>query len=117
MTDYHITFNFSNGRSIDVLAVGGSAVGKNLPCEKIGDANAGSPDSFVVDAGMGAWVITDVFFGCKTGAVELIRAGNNTGVVFRAAQCQADQAGRQKFALKLTPGIQYRIKVVSAIPA
>lgn len=116
MTDYHITFNFSNGRSIDVLAAGGSTVGKNLPCEKVGEANSGSPDSFTVDGNI-KWVLTDVFFGCKTGAVELIRDGNNTGVVFRAGQCQADQAGRQKFALQFSPGVTYRIKVVSAIPA
>lgn len=114
MTDYHINFNFSNGRSVDAFAAGGSVVGTNLPCDKLGDANSGSPDSFTVDQDC---FLTDVFFGCTTGAVELIRAGNNTGVVFRAAQCQANQAGRQRFSLILKAGVQYRIKVVSAIPA
>lgn len=114
MTDYHINFALNDGRSIDAFAAGSSAVGKNLPVEKLGDAVAGSPDSFSLAADR---VITDVFFGCTSGAVELIRDGENTGVIFRADQNQASQAGRKHHNVTLLGGKTYRVKVVTGIPA
>ena len=114
MTDYHINFALNDGRSIDAFAAGSSAAGKNLPVEKLGDAVAGSPDSFSLANDR---IITDVFFGCATGAVELIRDGENTGVIFRADQNQATQAGRKKHAVGLAKNVVYRIKVVTPIPA
>ncbi|HJJ48182.1 MAG TPA: hypothetical protein O0X39_04205 [Methanocorpusculum sp.] len=112
---YHITLEMKSGRSVDLYAAASAAVGTNLPCEKLGDAISTSPDSFVWDIQNDA--ITDVFFGCSSGAVELIREGNNTGVIFRAAQNQASQAGRKLHNVALVAGATYRVKVVSAIPA
>lgn len=114
MADYHINFGLNDGRSIDAFAAGASAVGKNLPVEKLGDATAGSPDSFTL---AGERIITDVFFGCAAGAVELIRDGENTGVIFRADQNQASQAGRKKHNVTLFANKTYRVKVVTQISA
>jgi len=109
----HITFCLNDGRSIDAYAASAAAVGANLPVEKLGDAGANSPDSFTLAE---ARVITDVFFGAASGAVELIRDGQNTGVIFRATQNQATQAGRKLHNVSLVPGSVYRVKVVSAFP-
>ena len=112
--DYHVTLCLDNGRSIDAFASTASAAGKNLPVEKLGDAVAGSPDSFTVPQDC---VITDAFFESASGAIELIRDGSNTGVVLRAAHNQASQAGRKRHNIGLAANCVYRIKVVSDFPA
>ena len=120
MADSLITICLNNGRSISVFVPNGASIGQNLPCEKLEDANIGSPDSFTTDGianmtSSGACVppvITDVFFTDTKGAVELIADGNKTGVIFRAPHCQATQAGRQKFNISLRQNVTYRVKVL-----
>ena len=107
-----IYFTFQSGKVLTAYAPASAAVGSFLKLDKHGIAHANSPDEVVFDQ---ADVITDVFFDAIGGAVELINNDNPTGKILFAATNQASNAGRKKHQLIMSPGVSYRVKVISSL--
>lgn len=109
-----IRIYLQSGKSICAYVPASAAIGDYLPVSKVGPANANSPDEVRLDAND---VITDVFFTSPTGAVEIMNNDNPTGRHLFADVCQVANAGRKHFAIGLTAGITYRLRVSEGFPA